>query len=460
MSSRRSAPSVLAWRNAVLAVFILNGFEFATWVSRIPGIVRTSLDLDDAQVGLLLLCLSAGAILGLSLAPPVLARLGARNGIVSALAFGSAGLALAGIGSSALHTVPAVAIGLAMLGIGNGAVDVMMNVEGTLVERAKGTTQMPLMHAGYSMGTVVGAGIGAGAAALGIQTAWHLTAAAVLVVGGAVLAVRFFGSAELPAEIEARTGASTSSAASATMQADAAATAASITTGNSGGVGHPPAGAPARGTAYQPISARLRGRLLVWTDITLIAIGIVMLGMAFTEGSAGDWLALAVVDGHHQANATGALFYGIFVAAMTIGRVLGGPLVDRLGRVVAIRGTALIGVAGLLLFILGGSLWLVAIGTVLWGFGCALGFPLGMSAAADNTDHPAERVSAVATMGYLAFLVGPPVMGFLAQAFGILNALYLVLFLIALSFVFAGALRHRPDRSGSSKKQDIPDPVG
>ena len=421
-SSRTNAvpmrPGVLAWRNAVLAVFILNGFEFSTWVSRIPG-VRDSLHLRDADVGLLLLCISIGAILGLVLASTLLSWLGSRGGIVAAIAFGSTGLVLAGLGASTFHLVPLVAVGLAMLGVGNGSVDVIMNVEGTIVERARGKTQMPLMHAGYSLGTVVGAGIGAAAAALHIDTSWHLSTAAVIAVAGVIIAVRFFGTDELRTSL------------------------------------------PAKARADKPrtrMSSRLKSKVIVWTDVTLIAIGVVMLGMAFTEGSAGDWLALAVVDGHHQGNATGAVYYGIFVAAMTVGRVLGGPLVDRVGRVLAIRGTAIIGVAGLLLFILGGPLWLIAIGTVLWGFGCALGFPLGMSAAADNTDHPAERVSAVAMIGYCAFLVGPPVMGFLAQAFGILNALYLVLFLLALSIVFAGALRHRPDSGSGSVAGADPTP--
>jgi MFS family permease len=179
----------------------------------------------------------------------------------------------------------------------------------------------------------------------------------------------------------------------------------------------------------------------VWADWRLILIGVVMLGMAFAEGSANDWLALGVVDGHHQSNATGALVFGFFVAAMTVGRVLGGPLVDRIGRTNSIRLTAGLGVLGLLLFILGGPLWLVVVGTVLWGFGVSLGFPLGMSAAADGTDKPAARVSAVAMIGYCAFLVGPPLIGFLGQAFGILNALFVLLVLMVASALAAPAVR-------------------
>ncbi len=357
--------SILAWRNAVFCIFVLNGFGLASWVSRIPG-VRDALTLSDSAIGILLLFMSIGAVAGLVMSPPLLARLGGRRGISVALACASLGLVLVGIGASAAHEVPLVALGLVLLGIGNGTVDVMMNVEGTTVEKRVGKTQLPLMHAGFSIGTVLGAAVGAGAAAIHLDVAWHLGGAAVVVIGGALIAVRY-----IPSHVE---------------------------------LDIPPT------RPKVPLRARIASSLSVWSDLALVFIGLVMLGMAFAEGSANDWLALAVVDDHHQTNAIGAITFGIFVAAMTVGRLAGGPLVDRIGRVRAIRTTAVIGVAGLLLFILGGPLWVVFAGAVLWGLGCSLGFPLGMSAAADNTDKPAARVSAVAMIGYCSFLVGPPVM--------------------------------------------------
>ena len=394
----RSRRELTAWRNAVFAIFILSGLSIATWVARIPG-VRDGLGLDTAQVGLLILGMSIGAILGLVASAPLLAKVGPHRGMVIALVIVAVGMVLIGGGVSFIHFVPVVGLGLALLGFGNGMVDVMMNVEGAAVEREIGKTLMPLMHACFSLGTVIGAGIGAAAAALHVDVSWHLMGLAVLVVATAVLAVRF-----IPSEVE---------------------------------LGDPEAGTPEK----RPWGERLRENLSVWADWKLILIGVVMLGMAFAEGSANDWLALGVVDGHHQSNATGALIFGCFVAAMTVGRVVGGPLVDRVGRTNAIRITAGLGVVGLLLFILGGPIWLVVIGTVLWGFGVSLGFPLGMSAAADGTDKPAARVSAVAMIGYCAFLVGPPLIGFLGQAFGILNALYVLLVLMVASALAAPAVR-------------------
>ena len=405
-TTTRSRGELRAWRNAVFVIFILSGLAVATWVARIPG-VRDDLGLgrDPSSVGLLILGMSVGAIIGLSLSSLVLVRFGPHKGMVGSLVIVAAGTLLVGFGSTVFHATPMVAVGLVLLGFGNGMVDVMMNVEGTAVEREIGKTLMPLMHAFFSVGTVLGAGLGAAAAALHIGVVWHLSFVAVVMVVVALVAVRF-----IPREAD---------------------------------LGDETAEKP-----RIPFGQRLRAALAVWADWRLILIGVVMLGMAFGEGSANDWIALATVDGHGQSNSTGAIVFGFFVAAMTLGRALGGPIVDRIGRVAAIRVTAAMGVAGLLLFILGGPLWVAVIGTVLWGFGVSLGFPLGMSAASDGADNPAARVSAVAIIGYCAFLVGPPLIGFLGKEFGLLNALYLILVLLVASFLAAPAVRPAAERRG------------
>lgn len=398
-TTNRSRRELTAWRNAVFVIFILSGLSLATWVARIPG-VRDGLGLgkDPSAIGLLILGMSVGAIVGLAASSPVLVRFGPHKGMVSALVIVAAGLVLLGVGTSVAHSIPLVAIGLILLGFGNGMVDVMMNVEGTAVEREIGKTLMPLMHACFSLGTVVGAGIGAAAAALNIDVSWHLIVLAAVIVVVAIVTVRY-----IPREAEL--------------------------------------GDETTEKPKEPFGQRMRESLAVWADWRLILIGVVMLGMSFGEGSANDWISLAVVDGHSQDNSTGAVVFGFFVAAMTIGRVAGGPLVDKIGRVAAIRITAGLGAVGLLIFILGGPLWLVVIGTVLWGFGVSLGFPLGMSAAADGAANPAARVSAVAIIGYSAFLVGPPVIGFLGKEFGLLNALYLILVLLVAAFLASPAVR-------------------
>jgi MFS family permease len=394
--------TLLAWRNAVFVIFVLSGISIATWVARLPAI-RDQLELNTANVGILIFGMSAGSVIGLIVSPAILARFGPRAGIVACLSLVSVGLVLVAVGGGLAPSVTIAFVGLVLFGFGNGACDVMMNVEGAAAERAIGKTLMPLMHAFFSGGTVLGAAIGALASALAIPVFAHLVGIAVVIVLTVVTAVRF-----IPHELDA------------TDRADEKNPAPRI-----------------------PIRERLAATLKVWADMRLLLIGAVILGMAFAEGSANDWLAIATVDGHDQSNTTGAIVFGIFVAAMTVGRVAGGPLLDRFGRVPVLRATAVVGVAGLLLFILSTDLWVAIIGAVLWGIGASLGFPVGMSAAADDEKNSAARVSAVAIVGYTAFLAGPPLLGFLGEHFGILNALYVILALLVLSFFASPATRER-----------------
>ena len=389
-------PALIGWRNAVFAAFFVAGLGLASWMSRVPA-VRDGLGLDTIQVGILIFGLSAGAVIGLLIAAGMLARLGARRAMLVSVSLSATGLVLMGVGVSLVPSAPFVFAALAVFGIGMGSLDVMMNVEGAAAERAIGRTLMPLMHACFSLGTVTGALGGAAASALDISVFWHLLVMAVLVLGTIVVAVRF-----LPVSVES------------TEKADA-----------------PP-------RAWRE---RLRDSLAVWRDRKLLLIGVIVLGMTFAEGSANDWLALASVDGHGFSNTDGAIVFGVFVAAMTVGRVIGGPVLDRFGRVVVLRACAGIGITGLVLFILAPNTPLVFVGTVLWGLGASLGFPVGMSAAADDTKNAAARVSAVAIIGYFAFLVGPPVLGLLGESWGILNALYLILVLMVLAGLAAPAAR-------------------
>ena len=184
-----------------------------------------------------------------------------------------------------------------------------------------------------------------------------------------------------------------------------------------------------------------KSRLAIWKDRRTLLIGVIVLGMAFAEGSANDWLALAMVDGHGVDNATGAMVFGIFVTAMTAGRVGGVFLLDKFGRVPVLRVSAMLAGLGLLVVIFAPATWLAGIGVVLWGLGSALGFPVGMSAAADDPRNAAARVSAVATIGYLAFLVGPPLIGFVGEHVGLLNALLVVLTLVAVAGIVSPAAR-------------------
>jgi MFS family permease len=384
------------WRWTVTAAFGLGGITISAWGPRLPAI-KAGLGIDTATIGLLLAGVTVGAILGLLASTPVLHWLGSRRSIAGALLLIAAAMALMGL-ALILGSVPLVAIGFVIVGLGIGTLDVLINVEGAAVEQAAGRTLMPMMHAAWSIGVAVGAGIAAACAALGISASAQLIAEAVLIAAAAL------------------------------------GTAAGIPHGSRAPAGQPP----------HDRGARLRQWLRGWLDWRLLLIGVVMLGVELGEGAANNWLTLAMRNDHGQTAAVAALFFAAFAAGEALTRICGGPIVDRLGRVRTIRVTTALGVIGVALFIQAGNRWIVLAGVLLWAVGVSMGFPLGMSAAAESGPDPAARVSVVASIGYFANLAGPPAIGVLAQSAGLLSSLWLIVALFLIAFAAAGSLRPRP----------------
>jgi len=133
---------------------------------------------------------------------------------------------------------------------------------------------------------------------------------------------------------------------------------------------------------------------------------------------------------------------------MTVGRWFGTALLDRFGRVPVLRVSALAALVGLVTVVFGTGLPMAMAGAVLWGLGAALGFPVGMSAAADDPRHAAGRVSVVASIGYVAFLAGPPLIGLLGNHVGVLRSLTIAAGLMAVGLLVAGACRPLPVEAG------------
>jgi MFS family permease len=385
---------LVRWRAAIFAIFLATGIGFASWASRLPA-VKVLLGIDDFQVGVLLFVSGAASIIGLSLANVIVVRWGARRGMFLTFFLFAVGIAIVGLGVEFLASYAVTAIGLALMGMGMSSTDVMMNVEAAAVEQAFERTLMPLFHAFFSLGTVAGAGIGVAMAAWGVGVGWHLWGAGLVVLVTAIVAL-----------------------------------------------GAVPVHAAATGDT-ETVSRRERfaSALAVWRDARIYAIGAIMLGMAFAEGSANDWLSIAMVDGHGETEAVGAIALTVFSIAMTVFRILGGPLVDRLGRVWTLRMLSIAAGVGLIMFILAPNLPIAFVGIALWGAGASLGFPLGMSAAADDPAKAAASVSAAATIGYLAFLCGPPVLGWVSHMIGILPTLWIIVVLIAMSGLASGAAK-------------------
>ncbi|QAY59747.1 MFS transporter [Microbacterium protaetiae] len=388
---------LVRWRNAIFAIFLASGLSIATWSARVPAI-RDTLGITRTDVGLMLFIGGVASILGLSTSSVILARFGARRSMLTLMVVFAVGVTTIGIGTDVFVSWPVVTIGLVLWGYGNGCLDVIMNVEAAAIEKQLKKTILPLFHAFFSFGTVIGAGLGTLAIAVGLAPGIHLPIMSVIIVIIGVISI-----VNVPAREAAMD-------ASPTEERDG-------------------------------WRERLHVALSAWREPRTYALGLIMLGMAFAEGGANDWLALGVVDGHDAPEAMGAAVLATFSVCMTAARILGGPLVDRLGRVTTLRILAVLAGAGLLLFILAPNLPLVFAGAALWGLGASLGFPLGMSAAADDPAKAAARVSAAATIGYVAFLAGPPALGFISDHIGLLNTLYIIVGLIVLSGFASGAAR-------------------
>lgn len=396
-ASGLSRKQIHGWRNGVFVVFALCGIGIASWMSRTPAI-KAELAVSTAEMGILIFAIALGSILGLLSSSHLLARFGARAVMASCFVIAPIGLAVAGVAVTFGQLYWVAFVGLGVFGVGMATCDVAMNLSGAVNERILGRTIMPVFHAFFSFGTMIGAGLGALAELLQVPIALQTAIVSAIMLAVGLAAVRMTQS-ETILNVPDESGE------------------------------HVPDG--------------WRTRLAIWKDPRTLFIGLIVLGMAFAEGSANDWLSLAAVEGHGVDKPTGAVVFGIFVTAMTAGRLAGPRVLDRYGRVPVLRASAVLAAVGLLLFIFVPVLWIAILGIMLWGLGSALGFPTGMSAAADDPRTAAARVSAVATIGYCAFLVGPPLIGFLGEHFGLLHALLLVLALIVVAGVASGAARDR-----------------
>lgn len=420
-----AAPVVSRAVGATYVAFIGSGFAFASWASRIPQ-VRDRLDLSTAALGLVLLAIAAGSVLALPASGPVIARIGSRRMVaVMAVLLGSALVVAAG--GVLAGALPLLVVGLFLLGLANGAWDVAMNVHGAVVERLVGRTIMTRFHAGFSVGTVAGALLGTLLVHLDVPVPWHLAAVGVVVGVLVPLGSRAFVADDSAADLDPLDDGAADHEPADAAPAEAAASLAD---------GPEPTASPAAAPAVAP-----RGAFASWTEPRTLLIGVFVLAFAFAEGTANDWIAVAVIDGYGADAALGTLTFAVFLTAMTVGRWYGPDLLDRFGRVATIRVMASVSLVGLLLFIFSPSLPLALVGALLWGGGIALGFPLGMSAAADDPALAPGRVSVVASIGYVAFLAGPPLIGLLGEAAGVLRAVSVVAVLLAVALLVSGSVR-------------------
>lgn len=384
-----SAP--LRRRRAAIFVFMLTvGIGLSSFIVRTPA-VRDLVHASTAEMGLILFGISVGSMTGILSSAALVRRFGARRPIIIGGASFVTGLALLALMAGAGQGV-GVFLGLIGIGLGFGLAEIAINIEGAAIEHISGRSILPVLHGCYSLGSVIGAVAGIALTAIAFPVWIHL-----LVVATIALLALIWAIPKIPA-----------------------------TTG--------------RQQAGVDGTPGLRAQLSVWKQQRVIFLGLIVLALALAEGAAGDWLPLIMVDGHGTTAAVGSIVFAGFALAMTIGRFSGEPLIARFGKANVLRVSALVSALGIALVVFSDNVVVAGLAVLLWGLGAALGFPVTISAAGES-DDPTTTVGAVASAGYVAFLVGPPLLGFLGEHFGLRGAMIVVLAVVVLASFLTSAAR-------------------
>ena len=368
-------------------MFFVNGSLFATWVSRIPDI-KAGRQLSPSRLGLALLAIGIGTVAGLPVTSWLIGRWGSHRVLAASALGGCLALPLAGTAP----VYPALVAGLALFGANLGAMDVAMNAQAALLERAAGRSVMSSFHGLWSLGGIVASGLGSVFAGRGFGPAGHFALA-----GGLLATLGFLLVRHLVIDVHDQSGAS------------------------------PPA--------------------LAWPSAKALAIGTVAAFAAVIEGGIADWSGVYLREDLHAAASLAPIGFAAFSLTMMSTRFAGDRLIERLGRRALLRtGPAVTAMA--LVVALGTRHPAVVVGALACaGLGMATVFPIAFGEAGALPGIPGHAIAAVATMAYGAQLLGPPVIGFIADATSLQHALGLLIPACLIIVVLAGRLAvrgHRP----------------
>jgi MFS transporter len=379
-------PASVSPRTAITLFFTLNGVMLGSWGARIPAI-QDRLDVGPGELAIALACLAGGALIAMPAAGRVIAARGSAVVLRFALVTLGALLVLPGV----MPTLALTAGATFLVGVSNGAFDVAQNAQGVEVERRANRAIFSSMHAAFSFGGLIGAGLGAAAAALDVSAGanFAIVGVAAILIGGAV------SGALIP--------------------------------------DGPPV-ASAHDAHDDPAAAAAARRAHVWP---LRALAFCAL---FCEGAAMDWSAVHLRD-IGATTAVAALGYGAFSVAMAAGRLRGDALVERLGPVTLARRGGLIAGGAMAVALIAeipavGLLAYVAIGS-----GLSVIIPLIFRAAASTGADAGPALAGVTTTGYLGLLSGPPIIGAVASVTSVPGALVLVVVSAAAVAIGASSLR-------------------
>ena len=429
--------ATVRWIRAILVIFFLMGFGFGTWLSRLPTL-RDSLGASTLEMSIYGLCLAAGSLTGMILSARAVERFGPRKMMAFTIAVQVVALPLTVVFMLA-GSIPLGVISLFIYGLNFSAADVAMNVSGANSERVYGKPRLPLMHAFYSIGAMLSMGVGSAAEAMKVPLQPHFIAVGLLIglAGFAVLGwvPRDESALRPPASHPPLVTTGPVPVVTSPTDDDLATVTGSVPVIPA----HAATGAPVSDGALAADASKRRYN--PWRDPRVICIGLITLSAGLVEGAPADWLPLALVDGRGVTNEFGALMLALFYGAVVTARLAGAALLTRFTRVTVLRTSLAIAAIGILTVVLVPGPVPMIVGTILWGLGSGVCWPITISAAADRHETAARDVATVSAIGYTSMLLGPMAFGVLGEQIGLLPAFIVLPIFVVLGISLASVTR-------------------
>jgi fucose permease len=382
--------SVWLWFAATSAVFFTRALIYSSILSRGPEI-QAALHLDTAQMGFLSMLYPAGGVLGLTFSGVLVSRFGTRKANTATYVLAPFGFIALGTAIDA-GSLPLAALCLLLVGLPMAISDFVGNIEGTGVNNASKYSLFTAIHGLFGVGMLVGANWASWMIALGVSISATYWGVGLFV---AILSIAAGLAFQTPPQTLA--------------------------------------------SAEEKRAARER-TVQVWFEKRSLLIAVIGFSFIMAESSAGTWVPIALT----QVGFTGAqaaFAFGIFWIVITIGRLLGGFVVDRLGRRRTILLCALMTAAGILVFMGGQVIHLPYLGLILWGLGMSAGFPLTITAMGDEPKMASARINMIISVVYISSVTVGPALGAVGQSLGLYAAFGIPLVLLLISAAISGVTK-------------------
>lgn len=378
------------WFAGTSAIFFTRALLFSTFVSRGPE-VQAALNLNTAEMGLLSMVFPAGGITGILFAGLLVNRFGTRK--VNAATYIIAGLSFVALGPAVVSgNLFLASAALFFVGLPMAISDFVGNIEGTAVDKASKRSLFPAIHGLFGVGMLTGA-----------------TLASWLIASNVGLDVSFIAVGIFAGVVSVVAG----------LTFDTRPKKQITSSGNQGDKKH---------------------ALRVWTEKRSLLIAVIGFSFILAEGAAGVWVPIALTQTGFSGSEA-AFAFGVFWIVITIGRLIGGSIVDLIGRRMVVLLSALITSSGILVFMAVDFIALPYLGLVLWGLGMAIGFPMAIASMSDEPTMAPARINMIISVVYISGITVGPALGAVGQVAGLYVAFGIPLVMMLLSAALSGVTR-------------------